>query len=315
MYRRVSLIILLCVTRTLAQPAPPPGEADKLFEKGRLLAKEGKFAEACDAFQKSFDVDHATGTELNLGDCHEQLGHFRKAWELYTSAAEEYERAGNTARSKFARERATAVAAKLGTIVVEVPQPQPMGLAITIAGRVVQPAGQIRELVEPGKIEITASAPDRQGFVDVKQVEAGQTVTVELPTLAQQGARVVEHVEPVLERRHSRVVLAWSLGGVAGASAIAGVAFTLIARSKYNSAADDTAHCTHVPGGVTCDAIGRSEISNAQHLADAGTGFAIGTALFAGVAAAIYFTAPRDAVTVTPTATAQSVGLAIGGRF
>ena len=295
-----------------AQPAGT-SEADKLFEQGRALAKDGKYAEACDAFQRSFDLDHATGTELNLGDCHERQGHWRRAWELYTAAAEDFERAGNAARSKFARDRATAVAGKLATIVVEVPQPQPKGLAITIAGRVVQPRPEIRELVNPGAVEITASAPDRTGFVTSKQAAAGQTVTLDLPVLAEVSVAVV--TPPVATvRRRSRVDLAWGLAGVSGASAIAGVAFTLVGRSHYNTAADDTTHCTKVPGGVSCDSTGTKLIQDAQRLADYGTGFAIACGVLGAAAAVVYITAPRDTV-VAPTATAQSVGVSISGRF
>jgi tetratricopeptide (TPR) repeat protein len=302
----------LLALATVAHAQTPGGsDADKLFEQGRALAKAGKYAEACDAFQHSFDLDHATGTELNLGDCHEQQGHWRRAWELYTAAAEDFERAGNAARSKFAHDRADAVASRLATIVVDVPQPQPKGLAITIAGRVVQPRPEIRELVNPGAVEITASAPDRTGFVTMKQAAGGQTVTVNLPVLAEVAVAATGPGPTV--RRRSRVDLAWGLAGVSGASAIAGVAFTLVGRSHYNDAADGM-HCMKVSGGVSCDTTGTNLIHDAQRLADYGTGFAIACGVLGASAAVVYLTAPRDTV-VTPTATAQSVGVSVSGRF
>lgn len=306
--RWIALWLSVATSYALAQPASNGQEPDRLFEEGRALAKEGKYAEACERFQASFDLDHATGTELNLGDCHEQQGHIRKAWELFTSAAEEFERAGNAARMKFARDRATAVAAKLATVVVTVPQPQPKGLAITIAGRVVQPRAEIRELVEPGATEITASAPDRAGFVTSASTAAGAAITVALPVLAETRAAPV-----ATERRRSRIYIAWGLGAASAASAITGVALTLVGRSHYNTTADGP-HCMHIPGGVTCDDTGTHQLHTAQHLADIGTGFAVGCGVLAAAAAVVYFTAPRDAV-IAPTASAQAVGVVITGRF
>lgn len=305
-------ITLSClVGRAAAQPATPTGEADRLFQEGRELAKDGKFKEACDRFQKSYDLDHATGTELNLADCHEQQGHLREAWRLFMAAAAEYEHAGNPARMKFARDRADAVAAKLAIVVVQVPQPAPRGLQITIAGRPALGGAEVRERVEPGTIEITAVAPGHEPFHTTAQAAAGATVTVKLPVLAagDDGSSVMQ-----TRRRHSRVVLAWGLAGVSGASAIAGIAFTLIGRSDYNSTADGS-HCMHVPGGIRCDSTGTTQIRDAQRLADIGTGLAIGCGAFAVAAAVVYVTAPHDAIVVTPTATASSVGLSISGRF
>jgi hypothetical protein len=307
------IAISLCITATLAYAQAPTGasEAERLFEEGRALAKAARYVEACERFQRSFDLDHATGTELNLADCHERQGHWQRAWELFTAAAEDFERAGNPARSKFARDRATAVAARLATIVVVVPQPQPKGLAITIAGRVVQPGAEIRELVDPGSIEITASAPDRTGFFTTKQLASGASVVVELPALAEVTAIAALPVRA--SRPRSRLRIVWGLTGLSGASAIAGITFTLVGRRHYDDAAAGS-HCMRVSGAVTCDSVGTEAIHDAQHLADIGTGFAIACGALAATAAVVYLTAPRDTA-VIPTATAHGAGVALSGSF
>jgi hypothetical protein len=304
--RLVTGIACVCWLSTLvhAQPAANASEADRLFDEGRALALAGKYADACERFQHSFDLDHATGTELNLGDCHEQLGHLRRAWELFTSAAEDFERAGNPARTKFARDRAAAVAAKLATIVLHVPQPQPDGLAITIAGRVEQPRAEVRDLVEPGAIEVTASAPGRVGFVATREAIAGAVVSIDVPALEP----AIGAAPQASERRRSRVHVAWALGAAGGA------ALTLVARSHYDDVANDPASCTHLPGGITCTVAGTQRIHDAQHLADIGTGFAVGCAVTAAAALVVYLTAPRDVV-IAPSATSRSVGLVLDGRF
>jgi hypothetical protein len=67
--------------------------------------------------------------------------------------------------------------------------------------------------------------------------------------------------------------------------------------------------------GVVCDDTGKTAIRNAQHLADIGTLFAIGSGALIGAAAIVYLTAPHVPAAVTPTVTAQSVGLVVTGRF
>jgi hypothetical protein len=314
--RLLALGLAMSMALVASARAQPGGatasEADRLFGEGRALAKAGKFEEACERFERSFELDPATGTSLNLADCQEREGHPRKAWEMFTSAAEHFELDGDTARAKFARDRASAVASKLATIVVHIGRPQPKGLAITIAGRSVQPTGEIRELVDPGAIEVTASAPDRVGFVTAKQAAAGAEIVIELPDLV----RATTSSTPTVDHRSGRITLAWGFAGLAGASAISGIAFTLVGRSHYNTVADDPTYCSHATGTLACNDTGRQKIHDAQRLADIGTGFAIGCAALAAASAVIYFTAPHHpAVKISPAATAQSVGLVVGGTF
>ncbi len=298
----------------MASPARADGptEADRLFDEGRALAKAGKFAEACEQFARSFQLDHAVGTELNLGDCNEQLGHLRAAWHYFDEAAQEFERTGNAARAKFARGRADTVAERLVEVIVRVAEPRREGLEITIGGHAAQPAAEIRDRVEPGAIEVTAHAPGTSPFAKTERGSAGGSITVDIPALA--PANATTPVAATDSRRRPRVRLALVLGGAAGASAITGLALGLLGRSDYNSAADGS-HCMHITGGVTCDSTGTEQLHSAQRLADIGTGFALASAVLAGAAAIVYFTAPTDAVVVSPTANGQGVGLAAFGRF
>ncbi|MGE5184739.1 MAG: tetratricopeptide repeat protein [Acidobacteriota bacterium] len=311
--RTVTWITLAAIATVSVARADGPSDADRLFDEGRSLAKAGKYAEACERFTRSYQLDHAVGTELNLGDCHEQLGHLREAWHFFDQAAQEFDRTGNAARAKFARGRADAVAAKLVEVIVRVAEPRRDGLEITIGGRSAQPAAEIRDRVEPGPIEVTARAPGRAPFTKTEHGDAGGSVTIDIPALA--GA----HEPPPAaghegSRRRPRLRLALVLGGAAGASAITGLALGLIGRSDWNSAADGT-HCMRIAGGITCDNTGSEQIHSAQRLADIGTGFALASAVLAGAAAVVYFTAPADSVVVSPTANGQGVGLAAFGRF
>src|SRR5512134_2148923 len=88
--RFVCIVIVVAASASVrAQPAPPETtDADRLFEEGRALAKEKRYSEACDRFDRSFKLDPTVGTELNLADCHEQLGHLTEALRLFSDAAD-----------------------------------------------------------------------------------------------------------------------------------------------------------------------------------------------------------------------------------
>jgi len=311
MFRIVCLLTLLVATRVNAQPS---SEADRLFEEGRSLAKEGKYVEACEKFEKSFAIDAGVGTELNLADCHEHLGHLRKAWELFTAAADASAKTDDTQRTNFARERADTVARRLATIVIQPPDPVPPALTIVIAGRTLTGA-ELRDRVDPGLVEISVSIPDRPPYTTRVSALPGATIEVPIPPFkAGPTPEPPPEERPPMSPRRKRMILAWSLGGGAGVTAVIGTVLTLKGRSDYNSTADG-AHCDRVTGGITCDAIGNSQIKDAQRLADIGTGFAIGTALLAGAAIAVYFTAPQDSVVVSPAVTSEQVGVSVTGRF
>ena len=64
-----------------------PAVAKRLFSEGRVLYDQGKFIEACVLFEKSFELDPAVGTKLNLAECAERDDKPRAAWLMWTSAA------------------------------------------------------------------------------------------------------------------------------------------------------------------------------------------------------------------------------------
>src|SRR5450432_4672872 len=100
----VSAFALALTATAVAQPnepAGPPNAGSKLFDEGRDLAKAGNYAEACAKFEQSYALDNGVGTELNLADCKERLGHYYFAWTLFDEAARRS--SDNPARAKFAR--------------------------------------------------------------------------------------------------------------------------------------------------------------------------------------------------------------------
>jgi hypothetical protein len=297
------------------------GDADRLFEEGRTLAKAGQYVEACDRFAKSLAIERTIGTELNLADCHEQLGHLREAWGLFVAAAGESEASNDPKRAEFARDRAAALEPKMTTMIVKVAQPALPGLLITISGRPTQSAAEIHEHADPGPIDVIATAPNLPHFKTTETGAPGATVVVEIPPL---DTSHVEHpiVQPKKEqvldgegdRDPDRVHLAYGLGAGGGVAIAASIGLTLVARNHYNQVADG-ADCDRITGGIVCNPNGTKAIHDAQRIADYGTVAAIAGALLLGGAAGVYLTAPRVPVQITPTATAQSVGVSISGSF
>ncbi len=293
-------------------------DADRLFEEGRTLAKAGQHADACDRFARSLAIDRTIGTELNLGDCHEQLGHLREAWEQYTGAATDAEAAHDEKRTTFARERVRAVEAKMTTLIIRVADPERAGLALTINGRTASPATELREHVAPGPLEIAETAP---GLAPVRRREvggAGMTLVIELPALGAIEAR--KHAEPPLPteekpgpRDVTRTRISYGLAAIGAGSAITALVLTLVARSHFDAVADGM-NCTDV-SRLECNDAGTSAVHDAQHLADAGTGFAITAAALLAGAALVYITAPRERIYVRPQASQHGAALVLGGSF
>ena len=122
---RVVASLLVFEGLVLAQPTPDQAaQAKQLFEEGRKEAAGGQYDQACDSFNKSFALDPAVGTELNIGDCEEKLGHIEVAWHMLDDAAK---RDNDADRIKYARGRAATLAPKLAAIIIKVPDaPDPL---------------------------------------------------------------------------------------------------------------------------------------------------------------------------------------------
>ncbi len=316
---RFLVLAVLCAS-AVASAQPASKEADRLFEQGRALAKAGKHAEACPLFEKSLEIDHSIGTQLNLADCREQLGQLRDAWLIFTAAANESARSADAKRTAFARQRAAAVATKLTTVVIKVTKPA-VGLSISVAGNAVTPAAEIIDLEKPGTIEVVATLSGRTPFTTTVTGAPGQTVHVTVPAFEDQAVRnpelppTVQTIQTIqTERRPGRVKLALGLLVGSGATAIVGTVFALKGRSDYNATTDGV-HCMQVAGGILCDDTGKAEIADAQQLSSVGTIFAIGTGALVIGAAVAYFTAPYEAISVAPMTTATTAGLTFSGSF
>lgn len=312
---RIAALVLVLVAGNLALAQPKP-EGTRLFEEGRELAKAGKYAEACEAFQKSFAIDRAPGTALNYGDCLEHLGQLRRAWQMYDEAAREFDKRADTRRT-FARERANAVTPKLGTITVKIAEPATPGLIVKIGNESIPPSAQLVELFEPGTIDVSASAPGRTAFSISARTAAGASVIVEIPVLGSRDGAVPPPPNPVDatgRRDRKRIKLAIGIGATGGVALLASGILALSARSSYHGALDDM-ECVRDPDGkLICNQAGADRVNSAAFRANLATGFVIGGGVLAVAAVVLFVTAPRE-THLTPTVSSESVGLSFGRPF
>ena len=104
-----------------AQEASPVAEA--LYREGKRLIEANRVAEACIKFAESQRVEPATGTLLNLANCHEKEGKTATAWAEFTQVAGTADLKGQTRRAAFAHEHADALEKNLHSLVVDVKRP------------------------------------------------------------------------------------------------------------------------------------------------------------------------------------------------
>src|SRR3954469_4830602 len=183
--RILAIAMVLAATRiAAARPGDPDDatEASASFQRGRDLAKLGRYTEACVEFGKSYELDPALGTAVNLADCLERQGQLYRAWELFDLVARSSPNVQS--RARLARGRADALAARLATVIVTLRDPTARGLAVRIGEHAVAPAREIRDLVEPRDIEVVVTVPGRPAFRAVLHAAAGAAVTPAGPVLS-----------------------------------------------------------------------------------------------------------------------------------
>jgi hypothetical protein len=175
-----------------------PAAAQALFDQARDLSRQGKFAEACPKFQESNRLDPGIGTQFNLADCYEQSGRVASAWAAFLEVASQARATSQSDREKAATKRADKLQARLPRLVVNVPEASKTpGLEIRRNGMLVGSAQWGTPVaVDPGEIELTATAPGKQTLRQTLRVEEGKTATYSLPALAQGEGGAVTPVAP-----------------------------------------------------------------------------------------------------------------------
>ena len=191
-------VLLAAGAATVVSPAHAQTQdspARALFKEGRLLASDGKYAEACPKFEASLQLELGVGTQFNLADCWEHLGRTASAQKLFRGAAASAKAAGQTDREQVLRERATALEPRISKLVIDVED---------TSTRLIVKRGDVpldkdewgqAVAVDPGTYELSAKAPGKKPWRKTIEVKPGVAITsVEVPRLeaAEDTAVVVE---------------------------------------------------------------------------------------------------------------------------
>jgi len=298
--------LVLLLTAGAASAAEPTADertlARTLFEEGRTLLKEGKFAEACPKLEESERLAPGMGTLFNLADCLENLGRTASAWSAFSEVADLARLAGQGDREAVARERAAALKPKLVYWKLHLAGAAPAGLVLHIDGRPVSNAVLDAELpVDPGLHKVKVSAPGKlDGETEVRVEATVHSTSVDLPALADAAkvepapppAAKVELSAPTPEERprgrewqRPAAVVA---GGVALVALGVGAAFGLKASSEWS---DAQATCV----GTVCDAKGFAGWESSRSSATVSTVLVSTGAVVAVAAVVLWLTAPQSA--------------------
>jgi hypothetical protein len=330
--------ILLAATGSVrGARADDKAGAQVLFEEGRSLVLQKKFAQACPKFAESLRLDPGIGTMLWLADCYENNGQSASAWAEFKEAAASAA-LHQDPRDKVARRRAEALEPRLAKLVL-VPPPEGSvpGLIVRRDGIVVGNAELgIAVPQDPGIHTLAASAADRVTWTtNVSVPDKPGVVSVVVPVLDKAAAPTAQalggtpppgaaNVPPVtaneaepapsppgrIESGTSWGTRRWIAVGTAGAGVVAlgvGTFFGFDAKSTYDASNRNGCNASN----NECNATGK------QNRSSASTQAAVSTALFVigGVAlatgAVLYFTAPRaqPALALVPVVSPQSAGV------
>jgi hypothetical protein len=293
-----------CLPRIALAGGGDAATAQALYDQGKALMKQSKYADACPKLEESQRLDPGSGTLLNLGDCYEHEGRTASAWSTFLEAAAAAKNSGNASREQVARDRAAAVAPKLSRIEIDVPDASRVaGLAVTRDDVAVgTPIWGSATPIDPGTHHVSAIAPNHERWdTDVVVLPGGKTQSVAIPVLTESIAPVTvptptasvapsapNKTEPASDHGGglgTQKALAIVAGGVGVVGVALGTVFGLRSKSKHDEA---EAHCA---GSLCRDQTGVDLKSQALSAGNVSTvGFAVGIAGLVG-GAVLWFTA------------------------
>jgi hypothetical protein len=334
-------------------------EAVAYFDRGRALMNTRKYAEACDAFAHSQKLDPGWGTLYNLAKCRELEGKLATALAMFRELARsdtypalptEIPPERDRARRKDAGARAGALDKRVPRLRLTSSEPA-AGLVVTLDGVDATPLVGTDQPVDPGVHQVHATAPARKAFDSTAEIRVGAgttTVVLELPPAdpspiatppgepppagPELGARGIAPAatapdvhptdgHPTDEHgpgRAPRATYGLLTAAAGGGLVVTGLVFGQLARSRWQSAQDECA-------GRICssaDSVNAGAVGEARTRATISTVLVAGGAAAIGVAAYLYFTAPRrsagslsTALHLTPAAGPETVSLTLAGQF
>ena len=305
--------------------AGDPAAAQTLFDQARKLMIQERWKEACPKLEESQRLDPAGGTLLHLALCREREGRIATAWALYTDALAQAKRDGRADRTKIAHERVEALAPKLPRLRIKVAAANKTtpGFTLTRDDREIGAATWDEAFpVDPGTITLQARAPGKKALTTLVDVSSRPgELLVEIPALVSETSAHEDPPSKVVAEPADREApphdgstqrtLAYVVGGAGIAGIAVGSVFGLLSMSKRS---DAKAEC-RPPDYKLCTAAGVAAGDSAIQTGNVSTiGFIAGGVLLAG-GVALYFTAPKGSVSISPAVGSREASIGLHGRF
>jgi hypothetical protein len=183
-----SLVVVSAKQGRAQSPGGDAALAEALFQEGKLLMEQKRFAEACPKLAESQRIDPAGGTLLRLALCHELEGRTATAWAELQQALAVAQRDRHKERMQLAQQALDRVTPRLVKLAVVVPPEVATtpGLVVRRNGTELAPAAWgVSAAVDPGEHLIEAAAPGRAPFSKRIQLSSeGTQQQVQIPPLA-----------------------------------------------------------------------------------------------------------------------------------
>jgi tetratricopeptide (TPR) repeat protein len=323
------VLVLLALAARQAHGQAPAGDvalAEALFQEGRKLMEQKRFAEACPKLAESQRLDPAGGTLLRLALCREQEGKTATAWVELQQALAQAQRDRHQERVAMAQQALDRVTPRLVKLAVVVPPEVARlpGLLVRRNGVELAPAAWgVSFAVDPGEQRIEATAPGHEPFLKTTQLtREGNKIEVIVaplrPAPSSGPPAAVSSPEPVApppeppppaapSRTGGLPAASYALGGVGLVALGVGGYFGLSALSKQKEALD---RCPQSPcsdrGGVDRNEAARRD----AWVANVGVGVGL-VAVGIGVYLALRGSPGASAARLAPT----PGGATVLGRF
>ena len=309
-----------------AAPAPAAdNQAAALLRAGNMAYKEGRFADAEQAYREAFEIKHGYDVAGNLGAAELAQGKLREAAGHLAFTLRLFPLTGQPAlRDQMQR---ALEQCKRGVGAVEV-KLEPAGATVRVDGDLVGEAPLLDPVfVDPGDHIISVSLAGYAPAEKRIHAERGETVPVTL-ALVRLPPPVVVHRVVVVKRR--RLAPGLTLGGVAVAGFATGALFLGLSAHKRSDATSLgasilDAHRSCIPSAANYDSARCPALESAIHSDDTFHNVAVGSFIVGGAAAAgaaAYFLWPERRVPrtgpgfqVTPMVGSGDGGVIVSGSF
>ncbi len=302
---RSSLAVALLATGYFFAPASAKAQssaavvAQALFDQGKKLASEQRFAEACPKFAESQRLEAGVGTLLNLATCYAAQGRTASAWARFLEAAGMARKNGQSEQEQYALEHAAALAPQLSQVIIDATAAaNTPGLEIRRDGILVGDAQWGMPIpVDPGPLSVNATAPGRLAWrTQISVVQPGGVSRVVVPSLSLRPIALPKatpvsrpdvafsQVAPAELVLGPRRVAALAVGGFGLAGVVLGSAFGLSSKSLHDRAQSgcDGSACDEAGAVLMNDARSNGNVSTAAFVVGA-VGLACGTWLWLSV--------------------------------